>query len=101
MTFIFTVIEYLTSLILEVIFGLKWWDYTNELLNINGRVCLIFSLMFGLMGIIFTEWVYEPSKRLIEKIREKLTTKTIWIILIIYIVIWTADTVFSVIRYIS
>ena len=99
-TGIFTILEYLASLILEIIFGLRWWDYTNELLNINGRVCLLFSLMFGMMGIIFTEFIYEPSKRLIEKTRKKLSTKTIWIILIILMAAWLADEVFSVIRYI-
>ena len=99
-TAIFTVLEYLASLILEAIFGLRWWDYTNEFLNINGRVCLIFSLIFGMMGIIFTEFIYEPSKRLIEKVRKKLSTKTIWIILIILMSAWLVDEVFSVIRYI-
>lgn len=101
MTIIFTVIEYLTSLFLELIFGLRWWDYSNEFLNLNGRVCLVFSLMFGMMGIIFTEWVYEPSKRIIEKLREKISSKVIWIVLIILIVIWIVDTVFSVIKYVS
>lgn len=96
---LFTLLEYLSSLMLEAIFGLRWWDYTNEFLNINGRVCLIFSLMFGMMGVIFTEFVYEPTTRLIEKIRQKLSTKTIWIILVVLIVVWLVDEVFSVIRY--
>lgn len=100
-TIIFTILEYLSSLILEAIFGLRWWDYSNEFLDLNGRVCLVFSLMFGMMGIIFTEWVYEPSKRLIEKLREKISSKVIWIILIISIVVWIVDTVFSIIKYVS
>lgn len=100
-TVLFTVLEYLTSLILEAIFGLRWWDYTNELLNLNGRVCLVFSLMFGIMGIAFTELVYEPSKRLIEKIREKVSANVIWSVLTILIIIWIIDTVFSVIRYVG
>lgn len=101
MTIIFTSLEYLSSLILEAIFGLRWWDYSNEFLNLNGRVCLVFSLMFGMMGIIFTEWVYEPSKRLIEKLIEKISSKVIWIILIISIVVWIVDTGFSIIKYVS
>ena len=42
-TVLFTLLEYTGSLILEAIFGLRWWDYTNEFLNLNGRVCLMFS----------------------------------------------------------
>lgn len=100
-TILFTMLEYLTSLILEAIFGLRWWDYTNEFLNLNGRVCLVFSLIFGVMGIAFAELVYEPSKRLIEKIRVKMFSKTIWIVLIISIVTWILDTVISIINYIN
>lgn len=98
---VFSTIEYISSWLLEVIFGLRWWDYTNEFLNINGRVCLIFSLMFGFMGIIFTEFIYQPSKKMIEEIRNKVSTKVIWIILMILVVVWLVDEVFSVIRYIN
>lgn len=100
-TVLFTLLEYLGSLILEAIFGLRWWDYTNEFLNLNGRVCLIFSLMFGIMGIVFIEWVYEPSKRLIERLKEKLSNKVIWIVLILCNILWIIDTVFSVLSYIN
>ena len=39
---IFTVFEYLVSVIFELIFGIKWWDYSNLPFNINGRICLLF-----------------------------------------------------------
>ena len=45
-------IEYLTSLILEKLFKIRWWDYSNNLLNIDGRVCLLNSLLFGICCII-------------------------------------------------
>lgn len=99
-TVLFTLLEYTGSLILEAIFGLRWWDYTNEFLNINGRVCLIFSLMFGIMGTAFVELVYEPSKRLIEKLKGRVLNKVIWTILIVLIILWITDTVVSTLRYI-
>lgn len=99
-TILFSALEYLTSLVLEFIFGLRWWDYTNELLNIKGRICLVFSLIFGIMGTAFINLVYEPSKRVIKKIRDKISSKTIWIILIISVIIWLIDTVFSILKYI-
>lgn len=97
----FTILEYVTSLVLELIFHQRWWDYTNELLNIKGRVCIMFSFMFGVMGIIFTEWLYKPSKKLIQRIREKIATKTIWDILKVTTVIWIADTIISILRYLN
>ena len=43
-----SVLEYITGLVLEKIFHNKWWDYTNEPFNIQGYVCLKFSIMWGL-----------------------------------------------------
>lgn len=35
-----SIIEYITSYILEKIFNIKWWDYTNKKNNLDGRICL-------------------------------------------------------------
>lgn len=40
-------IEYFSSLFMELIFDLRWWDYTGYFFNINGRVCLEGLLFFG------------------------------------------------------
>lgn len=48
------VLEYITSYVLEKIFHLRWWDYSkSDKLNINGRVCLRNSVIFGLGGCVF------------------------------------------------
>ena len=44
-------IEYFTSLIMELIFKNRWWDYSNYKFNINGRICLETTIPFGLGGI--------------------------------------------------
>lgn len=46
------VLEYLTSWVLEKVFHAYWWDYSYMPLNINGRICLPYTLGFGLGGII-------------------------------------------------
>ena len=43
-----SIIEYVISWIGEVIFQIKWWDYSNNKFNINGRVCLLNSTLFVL-----------------------------------------------------
>lgn len=45
-----TALEYLTSWILETVFQIRWWDYSDRRFNLNGRVSLKFSLLFGIMG---------------------------------------------------
>lgn len=46
-----SVLEYITSWGMERIFHAKWWDYSKKKFNINGRVCLKNSLLFGVMSL--------------------------------------------------
>lgn len=41
-------VEYYTSYILELIFHNRWWDYSYRKDNINGRICLKNSVLFGI-----------------------------------------------------
>lgn len=46
--------EYLTGWYLETFKHMKWWDYSDLPLNINGRVCLMSVTAFGLCGLLLT-----------------------------------------------
>lgn len=46
-----TVLEYLTSVLLEKLFHMRWWDYSHFRFQINGRVCLLNSILFGLLSV--------------------------------------------------
>ena len=52
-------LEYFTSWLLEKCFSVKLWDYSKHFGNINGRVCLLNSTLFGIMGIV-TVRIAEP-----------------------------------------
>lgn len=52
------VLEYVTSYVLEKLFHAVWWDYSDEFMNIHGRVCLFASIGFGLAGILVTNVIY-------------------------------------------
>ena len=49
-----SVIEYLTSYILEKKYHARWWDYSNKKYNINGRICLETLIPFGLLGMVIS-----------------------------------------------
>ncbi len=46
------ILEYFVSWLLEKIFHKRWWDYSNWPLNINGRVCIIAGMAFGIMSVL-------------------------------------------------
>ncbi len=50
-------LEYLTSLVMEKIFHLRWWDYSEKKFNVNGRVCLENSLLFGIGGLVIVQFI--------------------------------------------
>lgn len=47
-----TFIEYITSYLMEKLFNARWWDYSNQKFNINGRVALFNSLLFGILSLL-------------------------------------------------
>lgn len=71
-----SILEYICSLGMELTLGFTAWDYSRDFLNINGRICLKYSLMWGALGLIWIKivfpffisfidtWNYEIGKRL-------------------------------------
>lgn len=52
-SFVFcTIIEYVSAWYLETYNHSKWWDYSDFPFNIDGRVCLLASVFFGVIGLI-------------------------------------------------
>lgn len=47
-----SVIEFITGALLEKIFGKKWWDYSKQRLNLDGYICLRYSLVWGLFAVL-------------------------------------------------
>lgn len=54
------VVEYATGTFLEMVYHAKWWDYSDSLINIQGRVCLEGLLLFGIGGL-FIVYIAEPA----------------------------------------
>ena len=45
-------VEYLTSYLMEKLFHMRWWDYSRKRFNLNGRICLLNSTLFGLACVL-------------------------------------------------
>ena len=56
--FILSMWEYLVGWMLEKIFHTKYWDYTKNKFNIKGRVCLLNSLFWGFLGVVFIRYMH-------------------------------------------
>ncbi len=84
-------LEYFTSFLMEKLFSIRWWDYSNDSFNINGRVCLRNAIAFGALGVIFTRYL----NPLYFDIIEKLSDQMILVLSIIVFVITVIDILIS------
>ncbi|MCL2568679.1 MAG: putative ABC transporter permease [Oscillospiraceae bacterium] len=67
-----TGVEYITSFVLEQLFGLRWWDYSYLRFQINGRISLLGALVFGVLTVLLIR-VMHPR---VEALTHRLTDKT-------------------------
>ena len=65
-------IEYGTSVYLEIVHNMSWWNYDGYFLNINGRVCLEGLLVFAIGGIIVTYMLAPLIANFLERINKKI-----------------------------
>lgn len=61
-----TVLEWVTGFILEKVFHNKWWDYSKMPLNLNGYVCLLFSLIWGVACVAIVELIHPVIHKLLS-----------------------------------
>ena len=57
-----TAVEYAVHWGYERLLGVQFWDYTRSRLNVNGRICLPFSLAWGILSAAAVRLV-QPSLR--------------------------------------
>ena len=86
-----SVLEYLTSYFMEKLFKARWWDYSDKLFNINGRICLQTMLPFGILGTLVI-YIIHP---LIVKFIALFNPILIMIISIILFILYLTDMIIS------
>lgn len=63
-----SVVEYICSWWQEWAFGSRSWDYSAMPFNINGRICLLYSLFWGILGVFWIKDIYPRMSKWILKL---------------------------------
>lgn len=95
------VIEYILSYILEAIYGIRFWEYSYLVNNLNGRICITYSIFWGILSIFLIKGVKPKIDILLEKIPYKnRITKLLFVFFIInvFVTIWGINTYESRVR---
>ena len=60
-----TLLEYVTGYIMERLFKVRYWDYSNQKFNLHGYICLTSSIAWGFLTIFMTEIIHRPIERFV------------------------------------
>lgn len=95
-----TVFEYVVGYVMEVLFGGRWWQYTDDVnpFNINGRVWLVTTVLFGVLATILISYVEPFLLKQIKKIPKEVLNTCASVLFSIYIldIVITSSLVFGI-----
>ena len=81
-----SVLEYVCSWAQEALLGSRSWDYSGMPLNLNGRICLLYSVFWGVLGVLWIKDLYPRMAKYILKIPNKAGRPLTWAFTIFLIV---------------
>ncbi|MCM1241194.1 MAG: putative ABC transporter permease [Lachnospiraceae bacterium] len=77
-------LEYLCSWVQEIILGSRSWDYSHVPFNINGRICLLHTVFWGILGMLWIKNIYPRLTRWILKLPKKAGKAAVWVLTILF-----------------
>lgn len=89
-----TIWEYVVGVLLEMLFHTKYWDYSDQKFNFQGRICLQNSIYWGILGVLFVKYIHPFVQGIIESV----DTNLLNYITTVFIVIFIADMISSIIH---
>lgn len=84
----------LSGSFIRKIFHTKYWDYSEQKFNFQGRICLVNSICWGILGVIFVKYIHPFVKDLVFKVDIRLLHYIISIIAIVLL----ADLIVTIIK---
>lgn len=86
-----SILEYITSILLEFVFGIQLWDYSQNFLNLNGRICVQGALTFGVLAVFI---IYKVNPKLVALL-DKIPEMSLKYLSIVIVVLMLLDTCIS------
>ena len=78
-------VEYATSWAQETFLGSRSWDYSDMPFNLNGRICLLYSVFWGILGIFWLKNLYPRMASAIIHIPDRWGKILTWVILAFFV----------------
>lgn len=79
-----TMLEYVTGVVMEALFQVRYWDYSNKKFNIQGHICLSSSLAWGVFTLLLIRVVHPRISALLERIPQSVCFGALFVITIVF-----------------
>lgn len=60
-----TALEYITGVMMEALFKVRYWDYSNQPFNYKGHICLSSSVAWGFLTMLMTRVIHKPIEQFV------------------------------------
>lgn len=80
-----SILEYVCSWGEELVLGSRSWDYSNMPFNINGRICLLYSIFWGLLSVFWIKNLYPRISKWILKIPNRMGKIITWLLTVFFV----------------
>lgn len=79
-----TVLEYITGTVMENLFGVRYWDYTDKKFNFRGRICLEATVLWGFFTLAMVEVIQPPIEHMVMMINDRVLYYMTWGITVVF-----------------
>ena len=81
-----TVIEWVAGHILERTSGTRWWDYSDQPVNLDGYICLGASILWGALSVILIKWGNPLLLTLFGLVPATIRVIALWVLFVIFVI---------------
>ena len=75
------IVEYATSYIMEKLFNARWWDYSNNFLNLHGRICFKHTCYWAIFAFVYVYLIAPIYQHALSYIPQNIRTIAVFVIL--------------------
>ncbi len=75
------IVEYATSYIMEKLFNARWWDYSDNFLNLHGRICFKHTCYWAIFAFVYVYLIAPIYQYVLSFIPQNVRTIAVFVIL--------------------
>ncbi len=79
-------VEYATSYIMEKLFNARWWDYSDNFLNLHGRICFKHTCYWAIFAFAYVYIIAPIYRFALTFVSQEIRTAAVFVILAFFIV---------------